>query len=430
MKIMLVGDDARAHVLAEQLAKSSELFCLMSKLNFGIAKLTQKYFICDFSNFETIVSWAIRERIDVAFVVDEHALFSGLSDALEEGGIRAVSPSMAAAAIGNNRVYAKNIARSIGIAQPNFYVCKNKKEVMKAADELKSFVVKPALRMDWAGLRFIEANPGDRKNFLSYCNSLIKKHGSVILERKVDGEEFVVQAFSDGQKIAAMAPIQPVKHLLEDDQGEITDGMGSYSTGKVLPFMRQSDYEIAQHMLSAMVDALKKRGSEFVGILHGVFMITKTGVVLLDLKASLGKPEGINSISLLNTDVAGILQSLSEKSLKQVSVRDRCSVVKCLVPENYPKNGKKSSVITIDEQEFWKTGSKYYIDSIEWKKGKLYSTNSRSMMIYSEGNDLDSAEQKTEHSLGIIRGKLKWRIDIATARFLDKRIRHAEKIRG
>ncbi|MDO8554859.1 MAG: phosphoribosylglycinamide synthetase C domain-containing protein [Candidatus Micrarchaeota archaeon] len=430
MKILLVGDDARAHVLAEQLAKNSELYCLMNKFNFGIAKLTQKYFICEFSNFETIVGWAIRERIDLAIIIDEHALFSGLSDALEEGGIKIVSPKMAAAAIGNNRVYAKNIARSLGIAQPNFYVCKNKKEIEKAANELKSFVIKPALRMDWQGIRIIETNPADKKNMLSHCTGLLKKHGSVILERKVEGEEFVVHAFSDGQKIAAMAPIQPIKQLLKNDEGRITEGMGSYSVGKLLPFMRQSDYEIAQHILSTIVEALKSRGSEFIGVLHGSFMITKTGVVLLDLKASFGKPEGINAILLLNTSITDILQSITKRKLIEISVKEKISISKCLVPENYPDNGKKENEITINEQEIWNNGARYYVDSVKIKRSKLYTTNSRTLVVYAEGNDLDSVEQKTENSIKAVVGKLKWREDIATSEFLSKRIKHMEKIRS
>ncbi len=430
MKILLVGDDARAHVLAEQLAKSSELYCLMSKFNFGIAKLTQKYFICEFSNFEAIVGWAIREGMDLAFVVDEHALFSGLSDALEEGGIKTVSPKMAAATIGNNRVYAKNIARSLGIAQPNFYICKNKKEIEKAADELKSFVIKPALRMDWQGIRFIETTPADRKSMLSHCDGLLKKHGSVILERKVEGEEFVVHVFSDGQKVAATVPIQPVKHLLKDDQGKITEGMGSYSVGKLLPFMRQSDYEIAQHILSTIISDLKNRGSEFIGVLHGSFMITKTGVVLLDLKASFGKPEGINAISLINTSISEILQSMAERRLVEISIKDKFSVVKCVVPENYPDRAKKINEIIIDEQKIWSNGTRYYVDSVELKRGKMYTTNSRILVIYAEGNDLDSIEQKTEKSMNAIVGKIRWREDIATRSFLDKRIEHMETIRS
>lgn len=428
MKVLLVGEDARAHVIAEQLAKNCELYCLMSRVNPGIARLTSKYFICDLGNFEVIGNWAIREKIDLAFIVDERALFSGLADALEEGGITSVSPKMAAAAIGNNRVYAKNIARSIGIAQPMFYVCKNKKDVLKAAEQLHKFVVKPALRMDWQGIRFMDAKIED-KTLISYCNKLIKMHGSVILERKVEGEEFIVQAFSDGTRIAVMPPVRTAKHSQIGDSGKLTEGMGSYSSGKLLAFMRQTDYETAQEILQHIVDALRKRGSEFVGVIHGMFMVTKTGVVLLDVRASFGNPEAINNIMLLNEPLIGVLDSLKNHSLAPLSFKDRATVVKYLVPEGYPNPPKKKNEIAIDEKVFWGNGTKYYFGSVEVKNKKMYTMPSRAIAVYALGETTEEADLKVERSISGIKGQLYWRSDIGTNRFLEKRADHIREIR-
>ena len=47
----------------------------------------------------------------------------------------------------------------------------------------------------------------------------------MVIEEKLIGEEFTVQAFVDGDKIVPMPAAQDHPHAYEGDQGPITGGM-------------------------------------------------------------------------------------------------------------------------------------------------------------------------------------------------------------
>jgi len=54
-------------------------------------------------------------------------------------------------------------------------------------------------------------------------------HPAVVIEEKLDGEEFSLQSFCDGTAVIDMVVVQDHKRALEDDTGPNTGGMGSYS---------------------------------------------------------------------------------------------------------------------------------------------------------------------------------------------------------
>jgi len=125
MRVLLVGDGAREHILAEQLARSSELYVAMQRRNPGIANAAQKYMLCDFSNMEALGVWAIREKIELAIVTSELALSRGVGDMLAEAGVALASPPSSGAMVGETSVYAFNLMKERGIPRPEFFVCRN-----------------------------------------------------------------------------------------------------------------------------------------------------------------------------------------------------------------------------------------------------------------------------------------------------------------
>ena len=84
MKVLLVGDGAREHIIAEQLARSAELFCVMEARNPGIESLAHEIYQSDYSAIESIGAYAVKKEIDIALVTAETALAKGLVDFLVE----------------------------------------------------------------------------------------------------------------------------------------------------------------------------------------------------------------------------------------------------------------------------------------------------------------------------------------------------------
>ena len=75
----------------------------------------------------------------------------------------------------------------------------------------------------------------DRAGAIAYVKSL---NGGVVLEERLIGEEFTLQAFVDGKHMTPMPLVQDHKRAFEGDIGPNTGGMGSYSMADhMLPFV-------------------------------------------------------------------------------------------------------------------------------------------------------------------------------------------------
>ena len=117
-----------------------------------------------------------------------------------------------------------------------------------AADFIEGYdgdlVVKPIGLTGGKGVR-IMGEQVDRDGAIAYARSL---GGKVVLEERLMGEEFTLQAFVDGKHVVPMPLVQDHKRAFEGDPGPNTGGMGSYSMpNHMLPFVtrRRSEKALA-----------------------------------------------------------------------------------------------------------------------------------------------------------------------------------------
>ncbi|MDD5337405.1 MAG: hypothetical protein PHS02_02880 [Candidatus ainarchaeum sp.] len=291
MKVLLVGSGAREHIIAEQIARSAELYAIMDRKNPGIARLAQKFYITDTANPEAIGLWAINEGIDLAFASPDAVLAAGVSDALEKAGIPTASPLKAAARIEWDKSYARTLMKNHNMkGSLEFEIVKTEKEAAKVIKDLNEVAVKPLGLTGGKGVKVSGDHFKTQKEAVAYCKEVIKKDKSVLIEEKADGEEFSLQVFSDGTRICAMPPVQDHKRAYDFDRGVNTGGMGSYTSGKLLPFMAQSDLEQGREITQQVVDAMRQDGVSFKGILYTQLMCTADGVKLIEFNARFGDP--------------------------------------------------------------------------------------------------------------------------------------------
>lgn len=429
MRVLLAGDGAREHMLAEQLARSAELYVAMQRRNPGIERTAQKYMVCDFTNMEAIGAWAIREKIDVAFVASEMALASGLGDALADAGIALASPPGAGAMIGENTVYSFNLMKEKGIPRPRFFVCRNEAEMRKAMKELPKLVMKPAVRVEWRGTMFGDLDV-KRTDIVKEGKKLIRRHGSVVLEEAVDGESFSLQGITDGKTTSIMPPVHIAKRAGVGNKGPLTEGMGGFSSGKLLPFIKERDLEAARSALVALVSALRGKGVDYRGSIRGEFMAAKRGTLMLSAHATFGDIECLAGLPLLRTQLSEALASAALGQLAPMSFTERAAVVKYLVPDGYPGKAKKSKGIVIDEKALWNNGAKAYFESVEARKGRMLPAGGRALAVCASGATLAEAEAKAEAAASSVEGGLKHREDIASQEYVNRCVKHIAFIRS
>ena len=158
----------------------------------------------------------------------------------------------------------------------------------------------------------------------------------------MQGEEFSVLSFCDGESQVHMPPVQDHKRAYEGDTGPNTGGMGAYSCADhLLPFITPKVLQQAQAINGACMRALRtETGELYRGVLYGGFMLTPRGVMLIEFNARLGDPECLNILSLLSpeTDFLAVCEGMASGGLGKVPVsfQPLASCCKYACPEGYP----------------------------------------------------------------------------------------------
>jgi len=430
VKVLLIGNGAREHAIAERLSQDCELYAVMSKKNPAIAQLSKEHWVCDIESADA-VSKAVRGReFDLGFASPDATLAAGVSDALEKAGMLVASPTKAAARIEWDKSFMRSLMERHRIkGSPAHQVVSTLEDARKAINALGMVAVKPLGLTGGKGVK-VSREQDDIEEMVGYARSLLAKDGKVLIEEKLVGEEFTLQGFSDGSRIAAMPPVQDHKRAYENEVGPMTGGMGSYSTGKKLPFMSEKDLEDGKKILQDVIHAMKKDGVPFRGVLYGQFIATADGVKVIEFNARFGDPEAMNVLALLQDPLSNVLLSVAEGDLRAPGFSEKSTVVKYLVPEGYPDKPRKDAPVEIDAHGLEACGAKVYYASVYEQGGKIFTTGSRAFGVLGIAQRIEDAEKAAEEGCRHIRGPIWHRKDIGTAMLIGSKVERMRSLRG
>ena len=428
MKILVVGGGGREHAIAAALArnKTTTIISVMAKRNPGIDGIAENVLLLKETEIPRIVSFARENGVDSAFIGPESPLEAGIVDALEAVGIPCVGPVKSAARIETDKAFCRDMMERHAIEGcPKYRVFHSAPE---ALDFIKNYegdlVVKPIGLTGGKGVRIV-GEQVDRNGAIEYVKSL---HGEAVLEERLIGEEFTLQAFVDGIHLIPMPLVQDHKRAFEGDIGLNTGGMGSYSMpDHMLPFVTSSDYRKAIEIMKAVVAAMERTGQPYKGILYGQFMNTAQGPKVIEFNARFGDPEAMNVLTLLTSDLTEIVHHIAEGTLlpSHVSFDTQATVCKYLVPEGYPASPHAGDVITVGPH----SDALLYYANVEKNDGGLVTQTSRTLAFVGVGETLEHAEQAAELAASGVKGRVRHRRDIGTKELLERRIAHMKELR-
>ena len=434
-RILLVGNGAREHVIAETLKRNKDvkLYSFMKSKNPGIAKLSEKFEIGDYSDLEKIKEFAEKNKIDFAFIGPEDPLNEGIVDVLKEDGVESVGPTKNLAKLETSKSFTRKLLKKYNIeGNPLFKIFNNNNlnEINDFLNELNEVVIKPDGLTGGKGVRVQGDHFNTKEEALDYCKEVLETHESVIVEEKLDGEEFSLQCLTDGKAVIMTPPVQDHKRAFENDTGSNTGGMGSYSCeNHLLPFLKKYHIDKALEITKKVADAIyEETGEYYKGVMYGGFILTKKGIKLLEYNARFGDPEAMNVLPLLKTDFASICQSIIVQELEKIKIdfQKKATVCKYVVPEGYPDKPVKNEKVEVAKSE----KAKMYYASVEQKEDGLHMTGSRAIAFLGIGNSLEEAEKAAEEAVSNVKGQVFHRKDIGTKVLIQKRINHINKILG
>ncbi|HEC57145.1 MAG TPA: phosphoribosylamine--glycine ligase [Candidatus Syntrophoarchaeum butanivorans] len=433
MRVLLVGSGGREHAIAESINGSSrdvELYAVMSNKNPGISRLCKDFLLAPETDIEKVGAYAARCRIDLAIIGPEAPLERGIVDLLEERGVRCVGPGKEAARIETDKAWAREFMQRHSIrGSPAFGIFDEKRAAFEFIDELGDVAVKPSWLTGGKGVRTMGDQLEDVDDAKRYAGELLDEgKGPVVIEEKLIGEEFTIQAFVDGNTIRESPAVQDHKRAYEGDVGPNTGGMGSYSCPDgLLPFITRSEYEEGLAIMKEAVRAMREEvEGGYRGILYGQFILTSAGVRLLEFNARFGDPEAMNVLPLLESDFVGIMEGILDGKLPSTTYSRMATVCKYAVPKGYPVSPKKNAILRIGDIG----DAKLFFASVNEVDGKIYTGTSRSLAVVGIAEDITDAERIAERGLRGIEGEFDCRHDIGTLELIRKKVRRIEKIRS
>lgn len=397
MKVMIVGGGGREHAIAMSVAKSSKvekIYCLPG--NAGIEEVAECAPIGPME-FEKIRDFAKEKKIDLAVIGMDDPLVGGLTDVLEEAGIRTFGPRKNAAILEGSKAFSKDLMKKYNIPTAAYENFDNAEEAVSYLETAKYPIV---LKADGLALgkgvlicnSFEEAKEGVKEIMLD------KKFGAsgntMVVEEFMTGREVSVLSFVDGKTVKTMTSAQDHKRAKDGDEGLNTGGMGTFSPS---PFYTE---EIAayceQHIFQPTVDAMRAEGREFKGIIFFGLMLTEDGPKVLEYNARFGDPEAQVVLPRMKTDIVDVMEACVDGTLDQVNLEfeDNAAVCVVLASDGYPVAYEKGIPITGFENFKDKEG--YYCFHAGTKKnekGEIVTNGGRVLGITAKGADLKEARK-------------------------------------
>lgn len=440
---LLVGSGAREHAIAEAICASGDvrLFAFMSANNPGIMRLAQgsggEAVVGGIHSPQQVASFAERKKITLAFPSPDAVLAAGVTDALLSISIPCAAPTKGASRLEWDKSYARQLLKDSRVpGSPVFGIFDTVADAHSFIDSLAGEVaIKPSGLTGGKGVKVTGFQLKDASEAKQYASELLAARGEgqpgIVIEEKLDGEEFSLQAFCDGKKAYAMPLVQDHKRAYEGDIGSNTGGMGSYSDANhLLPFISRRHSDEALGIMQKTLDAFhKQEGKRFVGVLYGGFMATGKGVKLIEYNARFGDPEAMNVLPIMKSD---LFSTLSQMAAGRVSsapkFEPKATVCKYLVPEGYPAKSITGQKLSIDQPALSQSGARAYYASVYEKEGAIFTQSSRSIGLVGIAKTIEEAEAIAEKACGAISGKVWHRADIGTKALLARRTAHMEKI--
>ena len=410
MKVLVVGTGAREHAIADALKDDVELYCYMSKINPGMSKIAE-FKQGDEGEVEKVAEYAVENDIDIAFIGPEAPLGKGIVDELQKNGIKCVGPTQSAARIETDKSFMRKLFEDYKIEGSLVYkVFDNSDDVSAFLDEFdRDVVVKPVGLTGGKGVKIVGDHLKDNEEAKEYSCEVIDNvmggFAQVIIEERLIGEEFTIQAFCDGEHLAPMPAAQ--------DHPQ---------------FLSQENYDAAVEIMQETLKAIAEEAEPYKGILYGQFMLTADGPKLIEYNARFGDPEAMNVLPLLKTPLVDVCQAVVDGTLDKVEFEDKASVCKYIVPDGYPETQYAGELIEVDEKAIEEMGAKVFYAAVSQEDDGIHLSGSRALGIVASGESIEEAEKVAEKACEFVKGNVYHRRDVGTQDLVNKRVEHMKEI--
>lgn len=273
------------------------------------------------SDLINLAKKAKKLKIDLVFVGPEKPLSLGIVDIFEKEGLSIIGPNKEASLLEGSKSKAKDIMNFLHIPIPEYQHFDDPQKAKNYISTRKYSVVVKADGLA-AGKGSLVTNTIEEAQKAVDIIMIQKQFGEagnkVVIEKKLDGEEFSFFAFCDGQTIKPMVWAKDYKPAFTGNKGPNTGGMGGYS-----PF-KKNDNDLTKKIMKRIAIPLiegcqKHYGFKYKGILYigGTFVQEGQEInpYVFEINIRMGDPEAQVIYPRLKTDIVDICMAIIKEKL-------------------------------------------------------------------------------------------------------------------
>ena len=395
MKLFVVGSGGREHAIAKKLLESPQVEqVFVAPGNDGMTLDGLDLVDIAISEHSKLIDFAKENDIAWTFIGPDDALAAGIVDDFNAAGLKAFGPTKNAAELEWSKDFAKEIMVKYGVPtaayatfsdfeQAKAYIEKQGAPIVVKADGLalgKGVVV--AETVD-------QAVDAVREMLLD--NKFGDSGARVVIEEFLDGEEFSLFAFVNGDTFYIMPTAQDHKRAYDGDKGPNTGGMGAYAPVPHLSeaLINQSIETIVKPVLKGMI----AEGRPYLGILYAGLIVTAEGPKVIEFNARFGDPETQIILPRLTSDLAQNISDILDQKPTEVTWTDQGVTLGVVAAsKGYPLDYEKGVVLPEKTEDDIIT---YYAGAKFDEKGRaLLSNGGRVYMLVTTADSVKEAQEK------------------------------------
>jgi phosphoribosylamine--glycine ligase len=398
MRILVIGAGGREHALLWALQRTSpkplELFCAPG--NAGIAQVAE---CVDINAGETARLAALAETagIDLTMVGPEAPLAAGVVDEFERRGLPIIGPGIEAARLESSKAFSKDFMLRHGIPTARYQIATSADEAIRVLQsgefggENIPLVVKADGLAAGKGVIVASSRAEGLQAVNDLRNGLVGAEAArrIVIEEMLCGREVSLLLFSDGKDFRLMPAARDHKRLGENDTGPNTGGMGSITDLSLLEGAMRD--RIVREIVTPTLLGCSDEGFPFRGILFIGLMLTADGPRVLEYNVRFGDPETQAILVRLKSNLAGILQAISETRLGETEIEWSTDSSACVVlaARGYPGKPETGAPIQgLADEQMPREVAVFHAATARGKRGEWITAGGRVLGVTATGETL------------------------------------------
>jgi phosphoribosylamine---glycine ligase len=413
MKVLVIGRGGREHTIAWKVNQSENVTdVFVAPGNDGMIDVATLVNI-DEGDHEALIAFAKKEKIDLTIVGPEVPLMNGIVNDFRAANLKIFGPTKEAAIIEGSKSFTKDLMKKYAIPTAAY-------ETFTDFEKAKAYVEKVGapivIKADGlaAGKGVVVAMTIEEAIVSLHDMLLDDKYGdasaSVVIEEYLEGEEFSLMSFVNGNKVYPMVIAQDHKRAYDGDKGPNTGGMGAYSP---VPQIPQTVVDLSvQEIVIPVAEAMISEGREFTGILYAGLMLTKQGPKVIEFNARFGDPETEVVLPRLDSDLAELMLAILNEEEISLKWSDDAVVGVVLAANGYPEIPEKGAIIS-GLQDVSKETMVFHAGT-KLENNQYVTNGGRVLIVAHKGSSINEAFENVYRQINVVQSTgLFYRHDIA-----------------